>query len=64
MKFPVFSLLNREFGFRDEFAPDSLLQRRVIDFPLAKLDPVFRVTRFDRWKTPAFQFVPLGPVFN
>jgi hypothetical protein len=30
MKFPVFSLLSREFGiFRDEFAADSPLQRRV-----------------------------------
>ena len=30
MKFPVFSLKNREFGFfRDGFAPDCLLQRRV-----------------------------------
>ena len=29
MKFPVFSLLNREFGFRDEFARDCLLQQRV-----------------------------------
>jgi hypothetical protein len=29
MNFPVFSLNNREFGFRDGFAPDCLLQRRV-----------------------------------
>ena len=29
MKFPVFSLYNRELGFRDEFARDCLLQRRV-----------------------------------
>jgi hypothetical protein len=29
MKFPVFSVLNREFGFRDEFARDCPLQQRV-----------------------------------
>ena len=29
MKFPVFSLHNRELAFRDEFAPDCFLQRRV-----------------------------------
>jgi hypothetical protein len=29
MNFPVFSLNNRELGFRDEFAPDYLLQERV-----------------------------------
>jgi len=31
MKFPVFSLLTGNFGlFRDEFAADSPLQRRVV----------------------------------
>jgi len=29
MNFPVFSQLARKLGFRDEFAPDCLLQRRV-----------------------------------
>ena len=29
MKFPVNSLLAGNFGFRDEFARDCLLQRRV-----------------------------------
>jgi hypothetical protein len=29
MKFPVFSLYNRELGCRDEFARDCFLQRRV-----------------------------------
>ena len=29
MKIPVFLPVTREFGFRDEFAQDSLLQRRV-----------------------------------
>jgi hypothetical protein len=28
MKIPVFLPVTREFGFRDEFARDSLLQRR------------------------------------
>jgi len=29
MKIPVFLPVTREFGFRDEFAQDCLLQRRV-----------------------------------
>ena len=29
MNFPVFSQLARKLGFRDEFAPDCLLQQRV-----------------------------------
>ena len=29
MHFPVFSQLARKLGFRDEFAPDCLLQQRV-----------------------------------
>jgi hypothetical protein len=33
MKFPVFSLLAGNFGFRDGFARDCLLQRRVICEP-------------------------------
>jgi hypothetical protein len=35
MKFPVNSLLAGNFGFRDEFARDCLLQRRVINEPAA-----------------------------
>jgi hypothetical protein len=30
MNFPVFSQLARKLGFRDEFAPDCLLQQRVM----------------------------------
>ena len=30
MKIPVFLPVTREFGFRDEFAQDCLLQRRVV----------------------------------
>ena len=38
MKFPVFSLLTGNFGPpRDEFAPDCLLQRRVINEPQGKV---------------------------
>ena len=33
MKFPVFSLYNRELGCRDEFARDCFLQRRVMCEP-------------------------------
>jgi hypothetical protein len=33
MKFPVFSLLAGNFGFRDGFARDCLLQRRVLCEP-------------------------------
>jgi hypothetical protein len=33
MKFPVFSQLSGYFDFRDEFARDSLLQRRVLCEP-------------------------------
>ena len=31
MNFPVFSQLARKLGFRDEFAPDCLLQQRVCE---------------------------------
>ena len=31
MKIPVFLPVTREFGFRDEFAQDCLLQRRVCE---------------------------------
>jgi hypothetical protein len=34
MKFPVNSLLAGNFGFRDRFAPDCLLQRRVCKLPV------------------------------
>ncbi len=37
MKFPVFSLINREMGCRDEFAQDSPLQRGVINEPQGKV---------------------------
>src|SRR5712671_7239378 len=33
MKIPVFLPVTREFGFRDEFAQDCLLQRRVRNEP-------------------------------
>ena len=35
MKIPVFFPVTREFGFRDEFAADSPLQRRVTCEPEA-----------------------------
>ena len=46
MKFPVFSLLTGNFGlFRDEFAADCFLQRRVMQtrssLALDILDPYF-----------------------
>ena len=31
MNFPVFSQQARKLGFRDEFAPDCLLRRRVCE---------------------------------
>ena len=36
MKIPVFLPVTREFGFRDEFAQDCLLQQRVSNEPRAK----------------------------
>ena len=42
MKFPVFSLYNRELGCRDEFARDCFLQRRV------RCEPDFRLLRRSR----------------
>ena len=33
MKIPVFLPVTREFGLRDEFAQDCLLQRQVINEP-------------------------------
>src|SRR5215471_19222476 len=42
MKFPVFSLLAGNFGlFRDEFAADSPLQRRVRCEPVSPLEFAF-----------------------
>jgi len=32
-KFPVFSLVNREFDLRDEFAPDCTLSQTTLLFP-------------------------------
>ena len=42
MKIPVFFPVTREFGFRDEFAQDCLLQRRVT------CEPDFRPTKASR----------------
>src|SRR6516164_1244710 len=36
MNFPVLSQLARKLGFRDEFAPDCLLQRRVRCEPVSR----------------------------
>ena len=44
MNFPVFSQQARKLGFRDEFAPDCLLQRRVHvsrDFALPRREAGF-----------------------
>src|SRR6516165_10293710 len=35
MNFPVFSQLARKLGFRDEFAPDCLLQQRVCELSVS-----------------------------
>lgn len=51
MKIPVFLPVIREFGFRDEFARDSLLQRRVAcepDFLLEVHPAKMRARRFSR----------------
>ena len=42
MKIPVFLPVTREFGFRDEFAQDCLLHRRVVCEPYMHADRLVR----------------------
>jgi hypothetical protein len=66
-KFPVFSLPNREFwASRDEFAADSLLQRRVnkLSFPLAfsaRVTPTDHAARYYKFERPRSFIGPATP---
>ena len=55
MKFPVFSQLAGKLGFRDGFARDSLLQRRVCELSVPPENPVVKARRrepgFHRYST-------------
>ena len=45
MKIPVFLPVTREFGLRDEFAQDCLLQRRICEISVPPENPVVKAQR-------------------